>query len=92
MQLAKLPDLGYSFNALEPFISAEIMEIHFTKHHQAYVNNLNTALEKAHDADQRGDLTTLINLQQAIRFNGGGHLNHSIFWTNLMPHKEGGGH
>jgi Fe-Mn family superoxide dismutase len=92
MQPAKLPDLGYHFNALEPFISAEIMEIHYTKHHQAYVNNLNTSLEKAHDAEQRGDLTTLINLQQAIRFNGGGHINHSIFWTNLKAPKEGGGH
>lgn len=92
MQPFKLPDLGYHFNALEPFISAEIMEIHYTKHHQAYVTNLNTALEKAQDAEQRGDLTALIQLQQAIRFNGGGHVNHSIFWTNLKPQKEGGGH
>lgn len=91
MQALKLPELGYSFDALEPFISKEIMEIHYTKHHQAYVNNFNIALEKAKDAESKGDLGHMIALQQALKFNGGGHINHSIFWTNLAPVSQGGG-
>lgn len=91
MQPLKLPELGYSFDALEPFISKEIMEIHYTKHHQAYVNNFNIALEKAKDAELRGDVGQMIALQQALKFNGGGHINHSIFWTNLAPISQGGG-
>ena len=84
-----LPDLPYDFSALEPVISAEIMELHYTKHHNAYVTNLNIALEKYHEAEQRGDLSGMIALQGAIKFNGGGHLNHSIFWTNLAPKGQG---
>lgn len=91
MQALKLPELGYSFDALEPFISKEIMEIHYTKHHQAYVNNFNIALEKAKDAESKGDVGQMIALQQALKFNGGGHINHSIFWTNLAPVSLGGG-
>lgn len=87
----QLPDISYDFSALEPVISGEIMELHYKKHHQAYVTNLNLALEKACEAKNRGDLTLMISLQQAIRFNGGGHLNHSIFWTNLAPLGKGGG-
>lgn len=89
MQLLKLPELGYHFNALEPYISAEIMELHYTKHHAAYVNNFNLALEKFHDAEQRGDLAQVLSLQAALKFNGGGHINHSIFWTNLAPASSG---
>lgn len=87
----KLPDLPYDFNALEPVISAEIMQLHYSKHHNAYVTNLNAALEKYHEAETKGDVATMIALQQAIRFNGGGHVNHSIFWTNLAPASQGGG-
>ncbi len=87
----KLPDLSYDFNALEPFISAEIMQLHYLKHHNAYVTNLNAALEKYHEAEKRADVASMISLQQAIRFNGGGHVNHSIFWTNLAPVSRGGG-
>ncbi len=87
----KLPELPYDFNALEPVISAEIMELHYKKHHQAYVTNVNTALEKYHEAGSKGDLAAMIALQQAIKFNGGGHINHSIFWTNLAPIGKGGG-
>lgn len=86
-----LPALPYDFNALEPVISAEIMNLHYTKHHQAYVNNLNKALEQYAEAEQKNDIAAMIALQQAIRFNGGGHVNHSIFWTNLAPKAEGGG-
>jgi Fe-Mn family superoxide dismutase len=87
----KLPDLPYDFNALEPVISAEIMQLHYSKHHQAYVNNLNTALEKYAEAEAKNDIAIMIALQQAIRFNGGGHVNHSIFWTHLAPAGKGGG-
>ncbi len=87
----QLPQLPYDFSALEPVISGEIMEIHYTKHHQAYVTNLNVALEKSMEAEASGNLSAMIALQQSIRFNGGGHVNHSIFWTNLAPVGKGGG-
>ncbi|MGL4540410.1 MAG: superoxide dismutase [Candidatus Rhabdochlamydia sp.] len=86
-----LPDLPYDFSALEPIISAEIMKLHYSKHHAGYVTNLNAALEKYAEAEKKQDLSTMIELQQAIKFNGGGHLNHSIFWTNLAPVNKGGG-
>ncbi len=87
----QLPQLPYDFGALEPVISGKIMEIHYTKHHQAYVTNLNAALEKYQEAEKKNDLGAMIALQQAIKFNGGGHVNHSIFWTNLAPKDKGGG-
>jgi Fe-Mn family superoxide dismutase len=87
----QLPPLPYDFGALEPVISGKIMEIHYTKHHQAYVTNLNAALEKYHGAEKQNDIAAMIALQQAIKFNGGGHVNHSIFWTNLAPVSKGGG-
>ncbi|MFS8563571.1 MAG: superoxide dismutase [Rhabdochlamydiaceae bacterium] len=87
----KLPDMPYDFNELEPVISAQIMELHYTKHHQAYVTNLNTALEKYREAESKSDIGAMIALEAAIRFNGGGHINHSIFWTNLAPVGKGGG-
>ncbi|KAI9456338.1 manganese superoxide dismutase [Boletus coccyginus] len=77
-----LPPLPYSYNALEPHISEQIMTLHHTKHHLAYVTALNTAeanYVKASTPKER------IALQAAIRFNGGGHINHSLFWTNLAP-------
>nr|ABC25024.1 manganese superoxide dismutase [Hydra vulgaris] len=84
-----LPELGYEYNALEPTISGQIMEIHHRKHHQAYVNNLNTAEEQLAEAQHKGDTSKIISLAPALKFNGGGHINHSIFWTNLSP--NGGG-
>jgi Fe-Mn family superoxide dismutase len=87
----QLPPLPYDFNALEPVISAEIMSLHYQKHHQAYLNNLNKALEQYQEAQNKNDLQSMIALQSAIKFNGGGHVNHSIFWTNLAPKNEGGG-
>ena len=87
----KLPDLPYDFADLEPVISAEIMMLHYSKHHQTYVNNVNKALEQYAEAQNKQDLAAMIALQQTIQFNGGGHVNHSIFWTNLMPQKNGGG-
>ena len=87
----KLPDLPYDFGALEPAISGEIMRIHHAKHHNAYVTNLNIALEKYAKASAAGNLQEMIALQPALRFNGGGHVNHSIFWENLAPAGRGGG-
>jgi Fe-Mn family superoxide dismutase len=83
-----LPDLPYDFNALEPVISAEIMELHYSKHHKAYVTNLNAALEKYLEAEKKNDIAQMISLQSAIKFNGGGHVNHSIFWTILAPQNK----
>jgi Fe-Mn family superoxide dismutase len=87
----QLPELPYDFSALEPVISAQIMELHYLKHHKGYVTNLNAALEKYAKAQKDNDLEAMIAEQAAIRFNGGGHVNHSIFWTILAPAKKGGG-
>ena len=90
VQSYQLPDLPYDFNALEPVISAEIMELHYTKHHKGYVTNLNAALEKYAEAEKKKDVAGMIASQQAIRFNGGGHVNHSIFWQILAPADRAG--
>uniref|UniRef100_A0A3Q1IJW9 Superoxide dismutase n=3 Tax=Percomorphaceae TaxID=1489872 RepID=A0A3Q1IJW9_ANATE len=84
-----LPDLTYDYGALEPHISAEIMQLHYSKHHATYVNNLNVTEEKYQEALAKGDVTAQVALQPALKFNGGGHINHTIFWTNLSP--NGGG-
>jgi len=88
---ATLPDLSYDYGALEPVISAEIMQLHHSKHHNTYVTNLNVAMDKLAECEQKGDTSGIISTQQAIKFNGGGHLNHSIFWKNLAPIGKGGG-
>lgn len=85
------PDLPYDFNALEPVISAEIMQLHYTKHHKGYITNLNNALEKYFEASEKEELDKMTALLANINFNGGGHINHSIFWTNLAPEGKGGG-
>lgn len=86
-----LPDLSYDFGALEPAISGEIMRLHHQKHHATYVANYNKALEQLDTAVSKGDASAVVQLQGAIKFNGGGHVNHSIFWKNLKPISEGGG-
>lgn len=87
-----LPTLGYGYEALEPFIDAKTMEIHHSKHHQAYVDNLNKALEKYPELAERsvesliGDLDQLPeDVRAAVRNHGGGHLNHSLFWKLIAP-------
>lgn len=87
----ELPSLDYSYDALEPHISADIMETHHSKHHATYVANFNVALGQLNDAIANQEFDKMIGLQGALNFNGGGHINHSIFWTNLAPAKEGGG-
>lgn len=92
----ELPALPYAHNALEPHIDARTMEIHHGKHHQAYINNLNAALEGQADL-QRKSIEDLVkglasvpeNIRGAVRNNGGGHLNHSMFWQLMGP--NGGG-
>ena len=92
----ELPKLPYAYDALEPYIDAKTMEIHHTKHHQAYVNNLNAALEK-HSEIADKPLEELLrsidsvpeDIRTAVRNHGGGHANHSFFWTIMGP-KAGG--
>ncbi|MEN9854440.1 MAG: hypothetical protein RLZ30_549 [Actinomycetota bacterium] len=84
----KLPELAYDYSALEPHISARIMELHHSKHHQAYVTGANAALEAMAEARANNNFGTLPKLQKDLAFNLGGHVNHSIFWQNLSP--EGG--
>ena len=83
-----LPDLEYDYSALEPYISAQIMELHHSKHHQAYVTGANTALEKLAEARDTGNFAALPKLEKDLAFNLGGHINHSVFWKNMTP---GGG-
>jgi Fe-Mn family superoxide dismutase len=97
MKKYELPSLPYGFDALEPNIDAKTMEIHYTKHHQTYTNNLNTALEKCPEEIQNMDIVDILkdlnslpaDVKGAINFNGGGFDNHRIFWNNLGP--NGGG-
>jgi Fe-Mn family superoxide dismutase len=70
-------------------ISAETMEIHHSKHHNTYVTNLNATIEKIDSAMVAGDVSATIALQGALKFNGGGHLNHTLFWENLSPNSAG---
>lgn len=86
-----LPDLDWDFGALEPHISGQINELHYTKHHQTYVNGYNTAIEQLAEAKAKGEVKKTIELQQNIRFHGGGYTNHCLFWKNLAPEKQGGG-
>ncbi|EFJ28961.1 hypothetical protein SELMODRAFT_231474 [Selaginella moellendorffii] len=86
-----LPDLDYDYGELEPAISGEIMKLHHTKHHQTYITNFVKALEQLEQAEKDGNAEAIVKLQGAINFNGGGHVNHSIFWKNLAPSKSGGG-
>ncbi len=93
----ELPKLPYAYNALEPHIDAQTMEIHHTKHHQAYTNGLNTALEGLSAELQNMELTKLLasldkvpeNVRGAVNFHGGGYDNHTLFWNNMKP--NGGG-
>lgn len=90
-----LPTLGYQYDALSRSISSDIMELHYTKHHQAYVDKLNTALQDYQDQDML--LENLLrhldqlpdDIKTTVRNNGGGHYNHSLFWTVMSP--SGGG-
>ena len=92
-----LPPLPYDFTALEPHIDAKTMEIHHSKHHQTYINNLNAALQGSeHEGVAVETLIATIDrlperLHAPVRNNGGGHANHSLFWTVMAPANQGGG-
>lgn len=82
----ELPKLGYAYDALEPSIDAKTMEIHYTKHHQGYVNNLNKAVEGTElENKSLEELCKTESDNTAVRNNGGGHYNHSLFWEILTP-------
>ncbi len=92
----ELPKLPYAYNALQPYISEEIMVLHHDKHHLAYVNNLNAAIEKHPELFEKSPEDLLMNLNQipedirmAVRNNGGGHVNHSMFWQIMAPNAGG---
>jgi len=96
MSKFELPELPYAYDALEPTIDKETMNIHHTKHHNTYVTNLNAALEGHNDLQNKSieDLVSDLNavpedIRTAVRNNGGGHANHSLFWKILSP--SGGG-
>ncbi|PDQ35934.1 MAG: superoxide dismutase [Candidatus Lumbricidophila eiseniae] len=80
-----LPELPYDYAALEPFISGVIMELHHSKHHQAYVTGANAALAALAEARESDNLASVNKFEKDLSFNLGGHINHSIFWTNLAP-------
>ena len=88
----ELPPLPYAYDALEPHIDERTMTIHHDKHHAGYVNNLNAALEGHSELQDMSALELLLNLDSvpsdirtAVRNNGGGHVNHSLFWTSMSP-------
>ena len=84
-----LPELDYDYSALAPHIAPEIMELHHSKHHQAYVTGANTALEQLAEARESGNFGAVNKLEKDLAFHLGGHINHSTFWKNMSP--EGGG-
>jgi len=89
MAVYTLPDLPYDYAALEPYISGQIMQLHHDKHHANYVGGANTALEKLEAARESGDQGAINLLEKNLAFNLGGHVNHSIFWTNMTPDGQG---
>ncbi len=85
----QLPPLPYDYNALEPHIDEQTMRLHHSKHHQAYVNGLNTAETKLAEAREKGDYAVVKHWERELAFHGAGHFLHCIFWTNMKP--KGGG-
>ncbi len=94
----ELPELPYEFNALEPYIDAKTMEVHYTKHHQGYLDKLNKALEGQEELTKK-DVETILKdidsvpseIRQAVVNNGGGYVNHSLFWQLMCPATEAKG-
>ncbi len=92
-----LPEMPYAYDALEPHIDAQTMEIHHTKHHQKYTDTMNGALEKLSPEMQSKDITEILSnindvpedIRGAINFNGGGYDNHKLFWNNMKPDSGG---
>jgi Fe-Mn family superoxide dismutase len=85
----QLPELPYDYSALEPHMSARILELHHDKHHAAYVKGLNDTLDKIAEVRDGKDFSGAVGLEKTLAFNLSGHILHSIYWTNLRP--DGGG-
>lgn len=90
MAVYVLPELDYPYDALEPHISAEIMELHHSKHHQAYVDGANGALAALEAAREAGDMAAVNMYEKNLAFHLGGHSNHSVFWKNMTPNAKAG--
>lgn len=88
---AERKPLPYELSGLEPVLSAQLMDYHYNKHHKTYVDNLNKFAEQAQEALAKNDLKKHAELCQIIKFNAGGHYNHTFFWDSLTPIKNGGG-
>jgi len=86
-----LPPLPYAPDALEAAIDKQTMELHHGKHHQGYVTGLNSALAKLEEARKSGDFSLIKHYSREVSFNGGGHVLHTIFWSNMAPANQGGG-
>jgi len=89
MPIYTLPELDYSYDALEPYLSAEILELHHGKHHAGYVAGANTTFEKLREARESGDFGTINQLEKNMAFHLSGHVLHSLFWKNLAPDAGG---
>jgi Fe-Mn family superoxide dismutase len=89
MATYELPDLPYSYDALEPSIDAHIMELHHDIHHQGYVNGANAALDKLEEMRENDEWGDVKGVERNLAFNLSGHVNHSVFWENMSP--DGGG-
>ena len=86
-----LPDQKYDYSELAPVLSAEILEIHHGKHHQNYVNQYNNLMPQLEEAMAKGDANKVAVLSNGVKFNAGGHINHSIYWENLCSKNKQGG-
>ncbi len=85
MKPYELPPLDYDYGALEPHYSARVLELHHDKHHKAYVDGVNTTLEKLAGARESGDMSSIVGLEKTLAFNLSGHVLHTLFWKNLSP-------
>lgn len=88
---AEVTELKYAFNALEPYISGEINELHYTKHHNTYAANYNKFIVEYENAVSTDDIGSKERLLPLLSFNAGGVINHNLWWSNLAPQSEGGG-
>jgi superoxide dismutase, Fe-Mn family len=86
MPLYELPDLAYDYGALEPHVSGQIMELHHSKHHAAYVTGANQVAERLDEARDKNEFGAITMLEKNLAFHTSGHVLHSIFWNNLNPH------
>lgn len=83
MEKYKLPKLAYQFDDLEPFIDSKTVELHYTKHHQGYVDGLNNAVKGIEEARKTGDFSKIKSLKKDLAFHGSGHYMHSLYWENM---------